>query len=320
MSDGTLRRRATAYPAASPPNSIRCATRIPDAELLPETLPRKECSDSAAEIETRRRRNTARFVESLSRACGWTVASYAVCVAVFYATVAPAPPEADPLVSLMTFSQCTASCFGTAMFMNLLMIFFEDDGQFFGGGDESASARVAPIKCIMVINGVSCASHLCIAWDLLPRHVMFDGRQFHSARWAEWTALVPLLMVLMHGLSFDPNGPADAPVLDGGALRSIAAQEASTILGCVCSLWDLPTPVAFCCLILSTVAYCHIFKVLAGALREARVAFATHDDAPQTVTDDVLQAGRRLRAARTALLTVVCAGTWTLFRKLASSE
>ena len=92
MSDGTLRRRATAYPAASPPNSIRWATRIPDAELLPETLPRKECSDSAAQIETRRRRNTARFVESLSRACGWTVASYVLCVAIFYATVTPAPP------------------------------------------------------------------------------------------------------------------------------------------------------------------------------------------------------------------------------------
>ena len=309
---------ASAYPGASPPTAVRCAQQPAEADLTEATLPRNESHDNMETVDARRAANTRRFVGCLRRACLGCFAIYACCVVLFLATVTPAPDGWDAQATLRTFSQMTASCFGTAALLNLLAVAFEDESVL-GDGSPSARARVAPFTCIFVINVVSCASHAAIALDLLPRHVMFDGRVFHSARWAEWCALVPLLMVLMHALNFDPNGDEDAPVLDAAAVRSIVAQEASTVLGCACSLWDPPAPVALACLLLSTAAYCHIFVVLGDVLAKAKAAYDEKredrkgDRPAKSFSRDVAAAGRRLRLARAALLTVVCAGTWTLF-------
>ncbi|KAH8058328.1 phosphorelay sensor kinase [Aureococcus anophagefferens] len=289
---------ASAYPGASPPTAVRCAQQPAEADLTEATLTRNESHDNMETVDARRAANTRRFVGCLRRACLGCFAIYACCVVLFLATVTPAPDGWDAQATLRTFSQMTASCFGTAALLNLLAVAFEDESVL-GDGSPSARARVAPFTCIFVINVVSCASHAAIALDLLPRHVMFDGRVFHSARWAEWCALVPLLMVLMHALNFDPNGDEEAPV------RLL--------------LWDPPAPVALACLLLSTAAYCHIFVVLGDVLAKAKAAYDEKRDdrkgdrPAKSFSRDVAAAGRRLRLARAALLTVVCAGTWTLF-------
>ena len=109
---------ASAYPGASPPTAVRCAQQPAEADLTEATLPRNESHDNMETVDARRAANTRRFVGCLRRACLGCFAIYACCVVLFLATVTPAPDGWDAQATLRTFSQMTASCFGTAALLN----------------------------------------------------------------------------------------------------------------------------------------------------------------------------------------------------------
>ena len=61
--------------------------------------------------------------------------------------------------------------------------------------------RMAPIdgvpQVVITINLLAASSHFLIAMGAMPVTRSFAGRHMHSARWAEWCVLVPVLMILM---------------------------------------------------------------------------------------------------------------------------
>lgn len=74
---------------------------------------------------------------------------------------------------------------------------------------KQSSVLKSPIFCSVSVNAIASLSHLAMALDLCPVLMSPFGRVSHVARFGEWVALVPLLVVMIHSLDirdeFDVN-------------------------------------------------------------------------------------------------------------------
>ena len=87
--------------------------------------------------------------------------------------------------------------------------------------------RRSVLYCVMTVNLISAHSHFLIATGALPVWRSCFGRTMHAARWAEWTALVILMMVIMVALDCSSKT---------GIIRRAAPQALSVIFGLASTL------------------------------------------------------------------------------------
>ena len=95
----------------------------------------------------------------------------------------------------------SAGSFATTAMMDLLRSAIEwatenEGGVFYSAARCSAQRAAVGIHCLAAV------THGSIALDLLPIIVTKRGRRYHTVRLAEWIALIPIMMTLLH--SYDP--------------------------------------------------------------------------------------------------------------------
>ena len=160
--------------------------------------------------------------DMLLRTCVVSVLTYCFCCYVFAATV-ERERERDPAI-FRTFSACTGSGFLATALMSLIQVGTQSIDQVLSPSvvDDSADDDKAAQKrkgwlgclphrgglpvtlCIMVINVIACATHFMMALEVMPV-VRALGRRHHTVRWAEWIALIPLMMMLIHAYDVEPG-------------------------------------------------------------------------------------------------------------------
>ena len=86
-----------------------------------------------------------------------------------------------------------------------------------------------PIYCSACVTSIAGLSHLILAYDLLPVVMSPFGRVSHLARFGEWIAAVPLLVVMIHSL--DIRDDFDHNFL----IFSVCMQEISVLSGGIAS-------------------------------------------------------------------------------------
>lgn len=114
--------------------------------------------------------------------------------------------------------------------------------------------KKAPIYCCATINGISFVSHISMACGYFPIIISSWGRLTHVARWGEWIATVPLLMVMMHSL--DIRNTEDMSFM----WLSTTLQTVSVLCGGVASIVQ-DFNLALVLMFFSFLLYFHIFYV-----------------------------------------------------------
>lgn len=176
------------------------------------------------------------------------------------------------------------------------------------------------------INAISAAAHLLMATGSWPAVRGATGRRYHAARWAEWIATVPLIMILLH--TYD--GPARHPnktktfgdargqhrnvvaailaksynfstgrvrtMLDGSGLEeravtSIACQTLAVALGGSAALYPIPRWVAVCMICMAIVLYCNVFYVLTDMYSRCKRLAKIYDEHASTTVDGTNERG-----------------------------
>eukprot|EP00628_Pelagophyceae_sp_CCMP2097_P038821 CAMPEP_0184256912 /NCGR_PEP_ID=MMETSP0977-20130417/9056_1 /TAXON_ID=483370 /ORGANISM="non described non described, Strain CCMP2097" /LENGTH=934 /DNA_ID=CAMNT_0026562507 /DNA_START=47 /DNA_END=2846 /DNA_ORIENTATION=- len=307
----------------------------------PLSGPAPECVVPAAEramdADAERTETESEFFDRFTRVHRCAAASTTLCFIVgcfvLRRTVEDNGPRESTLIQTLSF--CTMTCFMTSAVLNWLKIAFDDQPTSASEACE-VRARHAPLECVVVINLISMLTHFMIATETMPVTVSIFGQRMHSARWAEWCSLVPLLMLLMHSL--DPPGPLDdapkpeqalepaavRPFLSRYALASVLCQTASTWLGAVCSLWQMPLMLGLGIFLVSCLSFSHIFFVLANSRAALKVVLAAADatngaslaglpSSTMHFSKQVSERQARARQVKSTLLTYVCTLTWSMF-------
>ena len=128
------------------------------------------------------------------------------------------------------WSKVAATFFGAASFAQIIQ---------YMTSDKPDSIKV-PIYCSACVTSIAGLSHLILAYDLLPVVMSPFGRVSHLARFGEWIAAVPLLVVMIHSLDirdeFDHNFlifsvcMQEISVLSGGIASAITNYQMAVIL------------------------------------------------------------------------------------------
>ena len=260
---------------------------------------------------------TSQFPRHMRRATAACCAVYAVLVAVFFVS-AEDDGRSDPVYFRAVSLAASASLLTVLLHHWTLAV--QSRWRRAPGSDQSYCSTVMA-EALMATILLSALSHVFMAFGVLPATSGFGGSRCHTARFAEWGASVPLLVLLMHATE-DVRcvAPSSARVLmsaralgawvcaspEARVWRALAAQAASVLAAVASVVWRCGPAGTALLVAASCRFFLDVFFVLDRLMRcvERRVRCA--EQGPDTNCPNLLKGMvrelRRERAQRSVLL------------------
>lgn len=175
--------------------------------------------------------------------------------------------------------------------------------------------RSVPIYCTAVIHLIAFLTHFLNHLNWFPYFVSPFGRITCLARWGEWLALVPFLMIMINTVNINKN--ADENYI----IRSTGLQFISIVTGTIANIIN-SLPISIILMIISLITFMHIYVDVYKSIKayQASVSSSNSDrqqsqdkDRHEYSVSDVMDSIERENMLIYVNITVVCALTWTIF-------